>query len=126
MRAQISSEFMVVYSALLLIFVIVFTIYFGGSLNLFQGLDSVAALRDAQATASAINFVYLAGDGASYSFTPSHLADNENITLTAFGVTSERLHGYASAPLIIGKVNASTLGRMSMVITDNRGEIYIQ
>jgi len=125
MRAQVSSEFVVVYAALMLIFVVVFTILFGGNFNLFQAQDLAAAQRDSQSIATAINFVYLAGDGASYNFTPEDLSSAENITITPFGVGAQRVYDYAGASLLDGQTNASSLGIGSVVIRDNAGEIYI-
>ncbi len=125
MKAQVSSEFMVVFSALLLIFVVVFTIYAGGSLNLFQAESSVGALRNANAVAAALNYVYLAGDGASYSFTLARMVNDENITISDYAVASERPHAYAAAPLLDGNINASSMGRGAAVITNNGGELDI-
>ena len=125
MKAQVSSEFMVVFSALLMIFVVVFTMYFGGSLNLFQTQGSVASYRNAYAIASAINFAYLAGEGASYNLTISRLGNEENVTVSDFGVTSERPGASASAPLLDADVNTTSIGRGSIVITNKNGGIGI-
>jgi len=125
MRAQMSSEFIFVYSALLFIFVVVFVIYFGGSLNLHQAQDSAAALHDAQSIAAAINYVYLAGDGASLNFTPTGIRNEENITISSFAVTSELPHASASAPLLDARVSFTSLERGGVRITNNQGEINI-
>ncbi len=125
MRAQVSSEFVVVYTALMLIFVVVFAILFGGNFNLFQAQDLAASQRDSQSIATAMNFVYLAGDGASYNFTPQNLEAGENLTITAFGVGAQRTYDYASAPLLDANVNTSSLGSGSIVISNNAGELYI-
>ncbi len=114
-----------VYAALMLIFVVVFAILFGGNFNLFQAQDLAAAQRDSQSIATAINFVYLAGDGASYNFTPQDLGPGENITITSFGVGAQRPYDYASAPLLDGQTNASSLGTGSVVISNQAGGIYI-
>jgi len=116
---------MVMYSALFIIFVVVFTIYFGGDLNLFQAQDSVAAMRNAQTAAAAINYVYLAGDGAGYNFTLTGMTNEENITISDYAVTSEKQHSSASAPLLDADVNVSAIGRGNIMITNNRGEIDI-
>jgi len=125
MKAQVSSEFMVVYSALLIIFVVVFTIYVGGSINLSQTTESVAAERNAQAAAAAMNYVYLAGDGASYAFTLANRENEENISISCYAVSSERPYVYASAPLLDAKVNVSSLCRGDVMITNNKGELDI-
>ncbi|MDD5171972.1 MAG: hypothetical protein PHF60_02955 [Candidatus ainarchaeum sp.] len=125
MRAQVSFEFMIVFSALLMIFVVVFTVYFGGNLNLFQAQDTVGAQRNALSVAAAINYVYLAGDGASYNLTLSNVNDEENITISDYAVTSDRPHVSVGAPLLDAKTNTSSLGRGHIVITNNKGEIDI-
>jgi hypothetical protein len=125
MKAQVSSEFIVVYTALLLIFVVIFSILFGGGFNLFQIQNLVAAQRDAQSIATAINFVYLAGDGASYNFTPQNLMAGENITISDFGVSVERPYAYASAPVLDAQVNTTSLGGGNIVITNEKGGINI-
>lgn len=125
MKAQTSSEFMVVFTALSLLFVVVFVIYFGASINLFQAQDSVAALRNAYAAAAALNYVYLAGDGASYNFSLSGIVNGENITVGDFAVTSERPRSSAAAPLLGADVNVSSLNRGAMVITNRGGGVYV-
>ncbi|MFH1521024.1 MAG: hypothetical protein ABID61_05245 [Candidatus Micrarchaeota archaeon] len=125
MRAQVSSEFMIVYSALFTLFLVLFFVYFDGSLNLFQTQDKIMALRNAQSIASAINFVYLAGDGASYEFTMTNIKNEENITITNYAVTSTRPHASASAPLLNADVNTDSLSQGNITITNNGGEIVI-
>lgn len=125
MKAQVSSEFMIVYSAVFTLFLVLFFVYFDGSLNLFQTQDRIMALRNAQSIASAINFVYLAGEGASYEFTMSNIKNQENITVTDYAITSTRPHASAGAPLLDANVNTSTLGRGNITITNNRGGIDI-
>lgn len=125
MKAQVSSEFMIVYSAVFTLFLVLFFVYFDGSLNLFQTQDRVMALRNAHSIASAINFVYLAGDGASYKFTMSNIKNQENITVTDYAITSTRPYASAGAPLLDANVNTSTLGRGNITIINNRGGIDI-
>lgn len=108
-----------------MIFLLVFAIYFGGSLNLFQAQSSVAAMRNAYAVAAALNYAYLAGDGAAYNFTLGNVADGENITIWDYEVTSQRQGASASAPLLDADVNVTALSRGSMTITNNRGELDI-
>jgi uncharacterized protein (UPF0333 family) len=126
MKAQVSSEFLVVFSALLLIFVVVFTIFFGGNLNLDNAQDSAASQRNAQSAAAAMNFVYLAGDGASYNYSLTGLEETENITMSGFSVTSEGDYTSASSPLLDGKMNSSRLEEGKMVISNEAGEIYVR
>jgi hypothetical protein len=126
MKAQASSEFIVVYTSLLLIFVVVYSILFGGNSNMFRVQDLVAAQRDAQSVAAAMNFVYLAGDGASYNLTPQKTVAGENITISDFGVSAERPDAYASSPLLDAQVNSDYLRNGSVVIRNIKGGIYIE
>jgi hypothetical protein len=125
MKAQTTPEFMVVYAVMIAIFLGVFAIYFSGSITLFQAQDAAAALRNAYAVAAALNYVYLAGDGASYNFTLTNAANAENITISAYEVESRRAHASAVAPLLDANVNVTTLGRGDMHVTNNKGEIDI-
>lgn len=124
MKAQVSSEFMIVYAALFTIFIIIFAIYYDGDLNLFQTQDRINSFRNANSISAVINYVYLAGDGASYNFTVTNVINDENITITENAVTTYRPHASGSAPLINGAVNG-TLDDREVVITNNKGEIDI-
>ena len=126
MKAQVSFEFLVVYSALLTIFLVIFAVYFDGSLNLFQTQDKVVALRNAQSAAAAINYVYLAGNGASYKFALTNVMNDENTSISDYTITSKRPHSSASASLLNADVNVSALDKGNMTITNNRGEIDIE
>lgn len=125
MKAQVSPEFLMVYAVLLTIALILFVVYFNGNINLFQNQDKAVALRNANSIAAAINYVYLAGNGASYRFTVSGTTTNENITLNDYSVSSTRTHGSASAPLLDANVNETYLERGEIRITNNRGDIHI-
>lgn len=125
MKAQVSYEFMIVLSALVMLFVIVFAVYFGGNINLFQIQDTVAVTRNAQSVAAVMNYVYLAGDGASYNFTLTNVQNEENITISDYAVTSKRHYASAGSPLLNANVNASSLDNGDAIITNNGGEIDI-
>src|SRR3989339_495694 len=125
MRAQVSFELMVIVSALMLLFVILFTVVFGGNINLFQIQNTVTVTNNAQAVAAVINYVYLAGDGASYNFAMSNVQNEENITISDYAVTSKREYVSAGAPLLNANVNVSKIDKKNNIITNNRGEIDI-
>jgi uncharacterized protein (UPF0333 family) len=124
-KAQASFEFMVVLTALLMLFIIVFVITSGGRSNLLQAQDNSAASRNSYSVASAINFVYLAGDGASYNYTSRNAPPEMNTTITGYTVTTQWMGAWISAPLLDGRVNESSMGTGSFVITNNGGEIDI-
>ncbi len=116
---------MVVLSALLMIALVVFTIAAGSNTNLVNVQDSISAKSDAYALSAVLNYVYLAGDGASYSFTTRNMQEGENITISGFSVSVDRGRTSQSAPILDGKVNASSPGMGHMLVTNNRGEIDI-
>ncbi|MFH0737277.1 MAG: hypothetical protein V1827_01355 [Candidatus Micrarchaeota archaeon] len=125
MKAQATFEFMVVYTVLLLIFLIVFSIFSGGSLNLYQAQDTIAAGRDAQALAAAVNYVYLAGDGASYRLSMRKLAAGENLTFSDFSVSAEMPRAYASAPILTADVEAGEFNESGIMIENSGGGIDV-
>lgn len=125
MRAQISSEFFIVYAILLTIFIIVFTIYLGGNYNLAQIQDSSSALRNSHSVAATINYVYLAGEGASYNLSLNSVANSENITISNYSVTSNRQFGSASSGILISNINSTSIYRGNNIISNNEGEIHI-
>jgi len=116
---------MVVLSALLMIALVVFTIAAGSNTNLVNVQDSISAKSDAYALSAVLNYVYLAGDGASYSFTTKNMLEGENITISGFSVSVDRGRASQSASILDGKVNTSSPGLGHMLVTNNRGEIDI-
>jgi hypothetical protein len=124
MKAQVTAEFLVVVSALAAIFLIFYVVYFGQNINLTQSQDSIAAMRNAYALSAAMNYVYLAGEGAQYNFTLRKEQD-ENVTISNLSVESSRTHAVAQAPLLEGNTNASSVNGGQMVIRNNDGVIEI-
>ncbi len=124
MKAQISSEFLVVFSMLLMVFLVMYTIFFGSNIDLNQSQNALRAERDAMALAAAINFVYLAGEGAGYNLSMGALPQGEIITVSGTGVSCEIGKAFGSAPLLTGATSPS--GNMSgnVNITNRGGEVY--
>ena len=50
-------------AALALLLLVLYVIYSGQRINLFQVQDTVSSTRNAYAVSAAINYVHLAGDG---------------------------------------------------------------
>ena len=124
-KAQVSAEFLVVYSALFAIFLLVFTVYLGGHYNLAQLEDTASAARNSRSIAAAMNYVYLAGDGASYNMTLTNYENSENVTISNYTITSNRTYSSASASILNSKINSSSLRRGNTIITNNQGGIDI-
>ena len=129
-NGQISAEFLTVLSALLVMFLIVYQIYLGQNINLFQTQDSLGAMRNAYMVSTVMNYVYLGGNGASYNFTVSGKANDENITISKFGVESVKANGRAQAPILDSNINATSI-TSSMIqngtisIKNNNGAIEV-
>ena len=91
MKAQVSIEFLFVFSVLSLLALIFFLVLQGQKINLYQSQDSLSAMRNAYALSAAINYAHLAGEGTEYNFTLSGVGPDENITVAGFAVESFRL-----------------------------------
>jgi uncharacterized protein (UPF0333 family) len=124
MKAQVSAEFLVVVSVLVLVFLIIYQIGIGQNINLLQTKDSVEAMRNAYALSAAINYVYLSGDGTTYNFTNTKEA-NETISISEYSVESFRGKAKVQAPILDANVNASEVGSGQKIIKNNNGAIEI-
>ncbi len=117
MKAQVSAEFLVVFSALVTIFLVFFMVGMGHNVNLAQISDSVSGDTDAYALSVALNYVHLAGDGAQYNFTSSR-----NLSISDVSVESER----GQAPLLNSDTNATNVSAGAMLIKNNDGGLEIE
>jgi len=125
MKGQQSAEFFVVIAVIMFIFLVFLVIYQGQNVNLLQSQDSVSAMERAYSLASAINYVYLAGDGASYNFTFRKYS-NENVSISGRAVQCSKNYVVAQAPLLTDQVNATIVGGGEMLIKNNEGVIEIE
>lgn len=126
MKAQVSAELLVVVSALMALFVMIYVVVLSENVNLFQAQDSLHSLRNAYALSSAINYVHLAGDGAYINFTLSNLEDEDNITLSNVSVESRNERSHAVSPLLVASINTTHIEEGRMVIRNNAGGIGIE
>lgn len=127
-KGQVSFEFLIVYSALLSIFLIALYIYFNGSTNLAQIQEMAVTKTNSRSVASAINYVYLAGDGAKYNFTTTAILSSpkENITISNLSVESKRGFSQSSTQIITSNISSYTINRGNVQIRNDRGGINIQ
>lgn len=121
MRGQGSAEFLVVFCALLAVFLAFYLASTGHNAGLFQAKDSTGAMQEAYALSAAINYVHLAGPGASYNFTQR----GGNVSIFGFSVVSSRDNAEGYAPLLNGDTNASSAGRGEIMISNSAGMIEI-
>lgn len=124
-KGQASPEFMAVYTVLFTVALILFLIYFDSSLSLFQTQDKAVATRNSQAIAAAINYIYLAGDGAGYELRLNHNPKYENISIGDYSVASMLPHSYAASPVLRAGVELGKLGNGTVAIISNGGLIHV-
>ena len=115
MRAQVSIEIVVILVALIVTFTVFMILYQNQATNLQQTQDKLQATDVAFKIANAINYVYLGGDGSSYSL--AVVAPRINITAAGNFVTAERNTVFFQAPLVVNITNYTI---------NNSGEIRIR
>jgi uncharacterized protein (UPF0333 family) len=125
-KGSISSEFLVVFGLMLLIGLVFYSFQVGESINIQQIREKLAAHRNALAASTALNYVYLAGDGAQYNFTLPYLIDGENITIYEGSVESRKGGALSSAPLLSSNTNSTTMKGGRTILRNNRGVIEIE
>ncbi len=119
MRAQISEEFMIALSAALSLLMLGVFIYQGQLVNFYSVRDSVSASEVSYQVASALNHVYLAGDGTTYSM--ALVARGMNITVRGQVVTVESLNGSAFAQDRVLANDTLTFNNTGIVTIVNNG-----
>lgn len=128
MKAQISIEFLISLSVLLVIFLIFSVVYSGQMTNLFQTQNNLELTKKGYALANAVNYVYLAGDGATYNFTTSvSNSGGENISAYDNIVEADRSGASVQVPLIIrGLVNRTiNTSKGNIIIWNNQSVITL-
>jgi len=125
-RGQATFEFLLVLSAIGIVFLIAFIIASSANANLVSGMSNSAARRDAMLYASAVNFVYLSGPGASFNLSSRNIEAGENITISAFSVSAIREDGSGSASLLYGGVNGSAAPHGDVRVVNSGGGIHFE
>jgi hypothetical protein len=126
MKAQVSAEFLVVVSVLMVLFIMFYVVVLSQNVNLFQAQDSLHSQRNAYGLSSAINYVHLAGDGAFLNYTLSGKENEDNITISSVSVESRNNRSHAVSPLLISDINTSSVEGGYMLIKNNAGGIEIE
>lgn len=114
---------MMVVSAVLLLFFMLYLLYAGQITNSRQADDNIVAMRVASAVQSAINYVYLAGDGTEYNATIR--TSGMNVTIADGVVEARSVSGADYLPLLTDNVNATEIHAGSMMIRNSGGVIRI-
>ena len=122
-KAQVTGEFMVVLSVMLILFYVFYMLYANQIVNSYQADERIVAMRVAAAVQSAINYVYLAGDGTVYN--TSIRTNGMNVTIMN-GVVEVRsdFSGYY-LPLLTNRINTTTINPGDMTIRNNLGVIEV-
>lgn len=123
LKAQISAEFFIIFVCVMMLLLIFTTIYYSQTLNLFQTGSTLSAKKLAYQVASAINGVYLAGNGASYNLSIPY--SNESITLSGNSVLVEGGNAKVSAPVLTNNLNATNVAHGAVTIKNNNGLIEV-
>jgi len=123
MKAQVTGEFLVVLSAMLLLFYVFYLLYMDQVANSFQANEKLTAMRIASGIRAAINYVYLAGDGSVYNTTIRTQGYNVTLINGVVGVESDFAAYYL--PLLTKNVNATTVNQGEVVFRNDDGVINI-
>lgn len=125
MRAQASAEFLIVVSALMLFFVLFYTVYVDLLGNLSITRENLAATQRSGSLAAAANYVYLAGPGASINMSIPYNT-GENLSLYGVAAESNIGEGHAQAPLILFADSITYVNSSDFVIRNSDGVIVIE
>ncbi len=123
MRAQVAAEFMVVVSVILVLFFMLYMIYSSQLVNSQQANSNIVTMRVASAVQSAIDYVYLAGDGTVYNTTIE--TSGTNVTIANGVVEASSVYGAAYLPLLTDNVNATNISTGNMIVRNSGGVISI-
>ncbi len=120
---QVAGEFLVVVSAVLILFFMFFALYSGQLVNSAQAGDSIVAMRVASAVQSAIDYAYLAGDGAEYNV--SIRTSGVNVTVSGGEVVASSRYGVHYQPLLTDNVNSTVIVAGPAIFRNRGGVIEI-
>lgn len=123
MKAQASTEFIVVLSVIMVLFFIFYSLYADQFVNSRQSSEKIAAMTTAISVRNAINYVYLAGDGTQYN--TSLKIVNMNVSVHDGVVWAQSDFGSYYAPLLTSKINTTTINGGDVLIRNNKGLIEI-
>ncbi len=125
-RGQAANEFLVVFTAFLVLYIIFTFIFSNQSVNLIQSTDSLDALKTTYAISNSINSVYLAGDGATMNVTVANSRLNVTIINGILSSSVLSTNVLTQVKLLTNRINATQLFlNREMQIRNNGGSIEI-
>jgi len=123
MRAQVTGEFMVILSVVFILFYIFYALYANQIVNSYQADESITSMRVASQVQSAINYVYLAGDGATFS--TSFRTSGMNVTISNGVVEARSEFSEYDLPLLTNRINMTTINPGDITLRNDHGVIGI-
>lgn len=135
-KAQISTEFVIVVSIALIVFLFIFAIIDKRNDELYSTRTMLYARKEADNLASNINTIFLAGDGAQKTvLLPETLRDDKNYTINIYPsshlveITWSSLgkNKQYTSPLITADItgNLTSLKSTTLTISNSDGGIII-
>lgn len=135
-KSQISTEFLVIVSIALLVFLIIFAIIDKRNDELYSTRTKLYAKQEADKLASNINIIFLAGDGANKTISlPETLRDDRNYSMNIYPSSHLAEIRWSSlgenrqykATLITSNITGSltSLKNQTLTITNSNGGVVI-
>ena len=112
-----------VVSVMLVLFFMFYWLYSNQVVNSLQANDNIVTMRVASEVQSAIDYVYLAGDGTEYNTTIR--TSGVNVTIADGEVVARSAYGTHYLPLLTDDVNATDIYPGDITIRNNGGVIGI-
>ncbi|MCI0503676.1 hypothetical protein L0Y65_03105 [Candidatus Micrarchaeota archaeon] len=126
MLAQASAEFILVITLLLFIFLIFYVVYVDQASNLVRSRERLSATHEAYALSIAMNYVYLAGDGASLEYPLPFHDGRGNLTVSGAVVESAQGEAVSQSPLLANIQNATQVSSAQVTIRNNGGVLSVE
>lgn len=126
MRAQVSMEFLVVFSIMIVLFLMLFSVAGGLSRDMDSKKEKLAAMDVVDSLALYIDLVYQAGNGASLnvSLAPTIGGANYSLSVMNQSVLVFWKDSVYSSPLLTGSVNL-TLSNYTDFFIRNAGGVVV-
>ncbi len=123
MKAQVSTELLTVYAILLVVFISSFAVVTGQIPVIASLKNSMDAFSVASSLGSAMNSVYLAGDGANATLDLGR--KNASISIEG-GMLDVRVEGsFYDWQLLTNSTSASNVSTGSLIISNSNGVVSV-
>jgi len=123
MRGQASTEFVIILSAIMIIFFVFYSLYNDQFVNSRQSAEKIAVMTAAISIRNSIDHVFLAGDGTVYN-TSFRIVDI-NVSVHDGVVWAQSDFASYYAPLLTSRINTTSIHGGDVTIKNNKGLIEI-